>query len=97
VNDAAREYLEGRIDAKQAAAWLERSALMSPEQAAQRVRFMDRYRSYVINYNFGRDLIGGYIDRETGAGASQEARWKMFSSLLASPRLPQDLFPSEEQ
>jgi hypothetical protein len=97
VNDAAREYLEGRIDPKKAAEWLERYALMSPEQAAQRVRFMDRYRSYVINYNFGRDLVGGYIDRETGAGASQEARWKMFASLLASPRLPQDLFPSTEQ
>jgi hypothetical protein len=97
VNDAAREYVEGRIDAKKAAEWLERYALMSPEQAAQRVRFMDRYRSYVINYNFGRDLVGGYIDRETGAGASQDARWKMFSSLLASPRLPQDLFPSTEQ
>ena len=97
VNEAAREYLEGRLDAKQAADWLERYALMSPEQAAQRVRFMDRYRSYVINYNFGRDLVGGYIDRETGAGATREARWKMFSSLLASPRLPQDLFPSTEQ
>jgi hypothetical protein len=45
VNDAAREYLEGRIDAKKAAEWLERYALMSPEQAAQRVRFMDRYRA----------------------------------------------------
>jgi hypothetical protein len=97
VNDAAREYLEGRIDATQAAEWLQRYALMAPEQAAQRVRFMDRYRSYVINYNFGRDLIGGYIDRETGAGASQDARWRMFSSLLASPRLPQDLFPNTEQ
>jgi hypothetical protein len=97
VNDAAREYLEGRIDAKQAAAWLERYALMSPEQAAQRVRFMDRYRSYVINYNFGRDLVGGAIDRDTGAGASQEARWKMFASILSSPILPQDLFPSTEQ
>jgi len=97
VNDAAREYLEGRIDAKQAAEWLQRYGLMAPEQAAQRVRFIDRYRSYVINYNFGRDLIGGYIDRETGAGASHAARWKMFSSLLASPRLPQELFPSTEQ
>jgi len=97
VNDAAREYLEGRIDAKQAAEWLQRFALMSPEQAAQRVRFMDRYRSYVINYNFGRDLVGGAIDRDTGAGASQEARWKMFSRILSSPILPQDLFPSTEQ
>lgn len=97
VNEAAREYLEGRIDAKQAADWLERYALMAPEQAAQRVRFMDRYRSYVINYNFGRDLVGGYVDRESGAGASVDTRWMVFSSLLASPRLPQDLFPSTEQ
>jgi hypothetical protein len=97
VNEAARDYLEGRIDARQAADWLERYALMAPEQAAQRVRFMDRYRSYVINYNFGRDLVGGYVDRESGAGASIDTRWTVFSSLLASPRLPQDLFPSTEQ
>jgi len=31
------------------------------------------------------------------AGASNETRWRVFSGLLASPRLPQDLFPSEEQ
>ena len=74
-----------------------RYALMSPEQAAQRVRFFDRYRSYVINYNFGRDLVGGYVDRESGAGASNDTRWAVFSSLLASPRLPQDLFPASEQ
>ena len=96
-NEAAREYLEGRIDAKAAVAWLERYALMAPELAAQRVRFFDRYRSYVINYNFGRDLTGGYVDRESGAGASPETRWKIFASLLASPRLPQDLFPATEQ
>jgi len=70
---------------------------MSPEQAAQRVRFFDRYRTYVINYNFGRDLAGGYVDRESGAGASAETRWKIFAGLLASPRLPQDLFPALEQ
>lgn len=96
-NEAAREYLEGRMDARAAAAWLVRYALMSPEQAAQRVRFFDRYRTYVINYNFGRDLSGGYVDRESGAGASAATRWKIFAGLLASPRLPQDLFPASEQ
>ncbi|HET7295408.1 MAG TPA: hypothetical protein VFM88_23525, partial [Vicinamibacteria bacterium] len=46
-NEAARRYLDGEISAADAAAWLERYALFSPERAAQRVRFFDSYRSYV--------------------------------------------------
>ena len=30
---------------------------MPKERAAQRVRFFDQYRSYVINYNYGKDLV----------------------------------------
>ena len=90
-NEAARRYLEGRIDAAAAADWLVRFALMSPDRAAQRVRFFDRYRSYVINYNVGRDLVARYVERESGAGATPEARWRVFAALLASPRLPPDL------
>ena len=37
-NEAARRYLNGQIDAAQAAAWLERYALMPHDRAAQRVR-----------------------------------------------------------
>ena len=42
-NEAARRYLNGEIDAKAAAAWLEKYTLMSPERAKQRVRFIDKY------------------------------------------------------
>ena len=34
--------------------WLERYGLYSRPRAEQRVRFIDQYRSYVINYNLGR-------------------------------------------
>src|SRR5687767_1623101 len=54
-NEAARRYLNGKIDAAQAAEWLTRFGLYSPERARQRDRFMDQYRSYVINYNLGKD------------------------------------------
>ena len=87
-NEAARRYLDGRIDANAAAAWLERYALSTPESARQRVRFFDTYRSYVINYNLGQDLVREYAERH---GASPEARWKAFVDLLASPRLPSGL------
>ena len=35
-------------------------------RAEQRVRFIDQYRSYVINYNLGKDLVRAYIERKMG-------------------------------
>jgi hypothetical protein len=88
-NEAARRYLDGQIDAAAAADWLTRYALMEPARAQQRVRFIDKYRSYVINYNLGRDLVGRYV--EGRAGADPARRWEVFRELLSSPRLPSGL------
>lgn len=88
-NEAARRYLDGEIDARQAAEWLTRYALMAPARAAQRVRFFDQYRSYVINYNLGKDLVKSWVERECGGDA--EVRWTVFERLLSSPRLPSGL------
>ncbi|MBV8201835.1 MAG: hypothetical protein JOZ15_14525, partial [Acidobacteria bacterium] len=52
-NEAARGLLDGKLTREAAHAWLVRYGLMSPERAAQRLRFIDAYRSYVINYNYG--------------------------------------------
>jgi hypothetical protein len=90
-NEAARRYLNGAIDAAAAADWLTRYALMSPDRARQRVRFMDQYRSYVINYNLGRDLVRQHVERTAGQNASEQRRWEVFEALLSSPRLPGDL------
>src|SRR5689334_1690597 len=84
-NEAARFYLDGKFTADDAVEWLVTYALMSPERARQRVRFFDQYRSYVINYNVGRDLVAAYVER---AGAE---RWAVFADLLSSPRLPSAL------
>jgi hypothetical protein len=53
------------------------------------VRFIDKYRSYVINYNLGEELVREYI--ETKAGAEPAARWRVFGELISSPRLPSGL------
>ena len=37
---------------------------MSNERAQQRVRFFDQYRSYVINYNLGKDMVAGVYRAE---------------------------------
>ena len=88
-NEAARHYLNGKWTREQAVAWLTKYALMDPARAEQRTRFMDQYRSYVINYNLGKDLVKAYI--EARAAGSGERRWKEFGALLSSPRLPSGL------
>jgi hypothetical protein len=90
-NEAARQYLDGKIDRDAAAAWLQRYALMPKERAAQRVRFFDQYRSYVINYNYGKDLVRGYIESRGGTADNPAKRWQEFERLLSSPRLPSGL------
>jgi hypothetical protein len=89
-NEAARRYLNGEIDAAAAAAWLEQYAMMPAERAAQRVRFFDQYRSYVINYNLGKDMVARHVELESGS-PDPAARWLAFERLLASPRLPSGL------
>ncbi len=88
-NEAARQYLDGAIDGHGAMEWLVSYALMSPERARQRVAFIDQYRSYVINYNLGRDLVAASIERR--AGGDRNKRWSLFEELLSSPRLPSSL------
>jgi hypothetical protein len=90
-NEAARRYLNGEIDRAAAAAWLTRFALMAPPRAEQRTRFMDDYRSYVINYNLGKDLVRQFVESRSGSAADPNRRWQVFSSLLESPRLPSGL------
>ena len=90
-NEAARRYLDGAIDADAATAWLTEFTLTSPERARQRVGFMDKYRSYVINYNLGKDLVRAFIEGRGGTSDQAEARWTEFEKLLSSPRLPSGL------
>ena len=88
-NEAARRYLDGRIDAKAAVDWLMKYTLVPKARAEQRLRFIEQYRSYVINYNLGKDMVAAYIEKR--AGADPGKRWREFEKLLSSPKLPSDL------
>jgi hypothetical protein len=61
--------------------------LYSPPRAEQRVRFTDQYRSYVINYNLGKDMVAAYIESRGGI----DRRWSEFARLISSPKLPSAL------
>ncbi|MBW2456673.1 MAG: hypothetical protein JRI68_19310 [Deltaproteobacteria bacterium] len=90
-NEAARRYLDGQIDAAAAAAWLSTYAMTPSNRAQQRVRFYDQYRSYVINYNLGQDMVADYIEGLGGTADQPAKRWEEFRKLISSPRLPSGL------
>ena len=90
-NEAARGFLDGTLDRAQAEAFLERYTLRSPGQAAQRVRFIETYRSYVINYNLGEQLVREWVERQGGTADQPARRWEFFVDLISSPRLPKAL------
>jgi hypothetical protein len=91
TNEAARRYVNGEIDANAAATWLQKYALMDEKRAKQSARFIEKYRSYVINYNLGEDMVRSYIEKRGGTERQPEQRWHEFEQLLASPRLPGDI------
>ena len=90
-NHAAREYLEGRMNREAAIDFLMRYKLTSRERAEQRVRFIETYRGYVINYNLGRDLVAAHIEASAHSPAE---RWDAFAALLSSPVSASRLQPS---
>ena len=89
TNEAARGFLAGRMDAGATTAYLVRNGLRSEERARQSLSFIERYRTYVINYNLGQDLVRGYVEHR--AGDDVAARWRVLGELLSTPRLPGDL------
>jgi hypothetical protein len=91
ANEAARKLINGEVDAAGAQAWLEKYAVMEPARAKQRVQFIQHYRSYVINYNVGEEMVKHYIEKRGGTDAEPEKRWAEFTALLSSPRLPSAL------
>ncbi len=86
-NDVAAALFENKTDENGAVSKLMSLGLMGKESAERNLRFMKKYRSYVINYNYGLQLITGYIEKET----SPNDRWKKFYYLLSNPVSTKDL------
>ena len=67
TNEAARRLINGEIDENAAVQWLQKYAVMQPLFAQLQIKFIKRYRSYVINYNLGEDMVRRYIEKRSGA------------------------------
>ena len=84
-NEAARRYLDGEISREEAAEMLVKYNFYEPAKALQRTHFFDRYRSYVINYNLGQELVQHYVISRGGSARQPERRWQIFQEVLSKP------------
>ena len=81
----ADDWLAGRIERAEAIRRLMKYTLADEAKATQRLRFIDTYRSYIINYGLGRDTVQAWVERQG------PDRWQGMETLLSSQILPADL------
>jgi hypothetical protein len=74
-NEVARGLINGTMDEKAAIKWLKDYALFNEETAIKSIAFIRKNRSYVINYNYGKQLAHEYIQRKGGG-------WEPFLYIL---------------
>ena len=72
--------------------WLKTYNLMTDEAAHKSIRFINNYRTYIINYNYGLELVSKYIEHKVGNDKSEEKRWEVFGELLSNQVRIEELF-----
>jgi hypothetical protein len=70
---------------------------MPKDRAEQRTKFFDQYRSYVINYNLGQDMVKRFIEGRGGTPSKPRRRWELFTELISTPQVPSGLIATAEQ
>lgn len=83
----ADDYLAGRFGRDETIERLMKYTLADRAKATQRLRFIDTYRSYIINYGLGRDVVQAWVERQG------PDHWQGMETLLSSQILPADLLP----
>jgi hypothetical protein len=84
----ARAYIDKEIDREEAVRLTMRYGFRGRKSAEQSIRFLDTYRTYVINYGLGLDMVRDFVE----AGNVDEAtKWARMKTILSEPTLPADL------
>jgi hypothetical protein len=89
-NEIGRGLLNGTMTEQEALRWLKDYGMMNEQTAIKSISFIRKNRSYVINYNYGKDLVKKYIQSKAGT-ASIDEQWKLFAWLLSNEVSTEDL------
>jgi hypothetical protein len=93
-NEVARGLINNTMTETEALRWLMEYDLNNKETALKSISFIRANRSYVINYNYGKDLVKNDIESKGGTEANLTKRWELFGHLLSNEITPMDLLPT---
>jgi len=86
-----RDYLDGKISREETIQKLVDDFLVKPERAEKNLDFLKQYRSYIVNYTLGEDIVRNYINKNAGATGSPLKRWALFKKIISTPCVPSGL------
>ena len=90
-NEVGRQMLNGSMNETEALRWLEEYGLYNHETALKGISFIKSNRSYVINYNYGMDLVKAYVEKKLNGSTNPDMKWKVFGDLLSNEIRIKDL------
>jgi hypothetical protein len=94
--EVTRRMVNGTITEAEATRWLMDYNFSDKPSAKRSLAFGKKYRSYVINYSSGLDLVANYIASHVGKTSHPKKRWKLFKWLLMNEVSPADLMLKEK-
>ncbi len=91
-NEAARMYLYGGVSREDTIQWLMTYGLETRGTASQRLDFIEAYRTYVICYNFGLDVVEQYVQH-----TSTDGTWETLHRILNGDITPEMILTTLSQ
>jgi len=89
-NLIARDFLDENISPAEATELIRKFLLRSLASARQSLEFIKIYRSYILTYSIGEDLVRNYILSKAGK-VHPEQQWKEYLKLMTRSVLPEQL------
>ncbi len=90
-NEVARGIIDRTMSDEESLRWSLDYFLLPKQVIARRIKFIQKYRSYVICYNYGEDVVRNYVEKMNPKQENNDGRWQVLSRLLSSPTTPRDL------
>lgn len=90
-NEAARGLMNKSMTEDAAINWLQHYNLVNEAAAKKFIGFIRSNRTYLINYNVGKQLVKKYVLAKAGTDINKQ--WEAFGWILSNPVRPADLTP----
>lgn len=95
-NEVARGIINNTMSESDVNKWLTNYGLREKTLASKDINFVKKYRTYVINYNYGQDIVKEYIESNGGTAGNVNKRWELFEWLLSNQIRPTDLMKTAQ-